>query len=445
MSARTGSKTSSAVKATGSFRFIAAGIIALFMMPGPAAAAGTLRLDELIAEALGNSPEIRMTAARTEAARHRISQAESLEDPMIMFGYQNEGFDSITYSEMPDSQLMFSASQMFPYPGKRALKGEMAKQETASLKALTANARLTTVRVVTELFYDLFFAYKNLDIIGDRTKLWDRLEDAASARYGSGMGTLQEVVMAQTEKYMLLETETMQRQKITSVEAMLHNAVGRAENAPLGVPVEPAGKEPAMTADEAIIFATGHSPVIAGKNRMIAAAEAKIAMAEKEYYPDFTVTGTVAQKGSSEFEDMWSLTTSLNIPLYYRTKQREAVSEAKAQRIEAEQELTAAKLMLTAALRDNYAMAESSERLMELYKTGLIPKTYQDFELALNGYVNGKTEAFTVISRLKNLIDFELTYWEKFTEKGKAVARVEALLGTETETETQPTATENMQ
>ena len=433
------------IKARGYLLSIAAGIVGLSMMPGLAAAAGTLRLDELIAEALGNSPEIRMSAARTEAARHRIPQAESLEDPMIMFGYQNEGFDSITYSEMPDSQLMFSASQMFPYPGKRALKGEMAKQEAANLKALTANARLTTVRVITELFYDLFFAYKNLDIIGDRARLYDRLEDAASARYGSGMGTLQEVVMAQTEKYMLLETETMQRQKITAVEAMLHNAVGRAVHEPLGVPVEPAGKEPAMTIDEAIIFATGHSPIIAGKERMIAAAEARIAMAEKEYYPDFTVTGQVGQKGTSEFEDMWSITTSLNIPLYYKTKQREAVSEAKAQRIEAQQELASAKLMLVAALRDNFAMTESSDKLMELFKTGLIPKTYQDFELALNGYVNGKTEAFTVISRLKNLIDYELAYWEKFTEKGKAVARIEALLGTETATEAQPPASENMQ
>ena len=101
--------------------------------------------------------------------------------------------------------------------------------------------------------------------------------------------------------------------------------------------------------------------------------------------------------------------------------------------------------MLVAALRDNFAMTESSDKLMELFKTGLIPKTYQDFELALNGYVNGKTEAFTVISRLKNLIDYELAYWEKFTEKGKAVARIEALLGTETATEAQPPASENMQ
>lgn len=437
MAARTGSSTTRALG------LVAAGLFALATMAGPAAAAGTLRLDELIAEAIANSPEIRMSQARTEAARQRISQAQSLEDPMIMFGYQNEGFDSITYGEMPDSQLMFSASQLFPYPGKRALKGEMARQEAGNLQALTANTRLTAVRQVTELFYDLFFAYKNLDIIGDRATLYSRLEDAASARYASGMGTLQEVVMAQTEKYMLGESETMQRQKITAVEAMLLSTLGRAETAPLGVPVEPADRDPALTVDQAVIFATEHSPLIAGKKRMIAAAEARIAMAEKEYYPDFTVTGTVAQKGSSEFQDMWSLTTSLNVPLYYQTKQRAAVSEAKAQRSEAEHDLAATRLMLGAALRDNYAMVDSSAQLMELYRTGLIPKGTQDFELALNGYVNGKTEAFAVISRLKNLIDYQVAYWQKFSDKGKAVARVEALLGTAESPAETPAATES--
>jgi len=112
------------------------------------------------------------------------------------------------------------------------------------------------------------------------------------------MGTLQELVMAQTEKYMLLETKAIQQQKIASTEAMLLSALGRTEKSPLGVPLEPTRREPPMAIDEAIAYATAHSPVITGKQRMIDAAEAKIAMAEKEYYPDFTVTGGVSDKGS---------------------------------------------------------------------------------------------------------------------------------------------------
>jgi hypothetical protein len=87
--------------------------------------------------------------------------------------------------------------------------------------------------------------------------------------------------------------------------------------------------------------------------------------------------------------------------------------------------------MLSSAIRDNYSMLRTAEKLMELYKNGLIPKTYQDFESALSGYVTGKVEAITVISRLKSLIELETLYWNQFVEREKAIARVEAITGVE--------------
>lgn len=127
--------------------------------------------------------------------------------------------------------------------------------------------------------------------------------------------------------------------------------------------------------------------------------------------------------------DMWSLTTAFNIPLFYKSKQRQALYEAKANREEAIQELEGAKLMITSAVKDNYSMLKSTGRLMELYKNGLIPKTHQDFEAALAGYIAGKGETSAVIMRLKSLVDIEMLYWRQFVEREKAVARLDALAG----------------
>ncbi len=82
-----------------------------------------------------------------------------------------------------------------------------------------------------ELYYDLFLAYTNIDLLTDLAALFSRVEDAAVARYAAGMAPQQEVLMAQTEKYMLLEREEMERQKIRSIEAMLNAALGRDTNA----------------------------------------------------------------------------------------------------------------------------------------------------------------------------------------------------------------------
>jgi outer membrane protein TolC len=162
---------------------------------------------------------------------------------------------------------------------------------------------------------------------------------------------------------------------------------------------------------------------------MIAAAEAKVKMAQKEYYPDFTINAGYFKR-AGEFMDMWSLTSTINIPLFYKTKQRQAVLEAEANLSAARYELEATKYMISSGIRDNYSMYKSAEKLMELYRSGLIPKTYQDFESAIAGYTAGKIEAITAINRLKTLIDLEMSYWVQLVEREKAMARFEAIAGT---------------
>ena len=72
----------------------------LVISPGMARAADEpLRLQDLIDEGLKNSPELRAFESRVEASKYRIPQAKSLPDPMLMFGYQNEGFRRITIGE----------------------------------------------------------------------------------------------------------------------------------------------------------------------------------------------------------------------------------------------------------------------------------------------------------------------------------------------------------
>lgn len=412
--------------------FVLAVSLLALSFTSPAGASGELRpelvLDSLIDEALKSNHEIVAAEARLAATGYKIPQATSLPDPMFMFGYQNEGWKKYTYGEMQGAQWMFSASQMFPYPGKLSLKGQMASKEAEGVGAAYHGLRLKTAEKVKELYFDLFLSYKNIDLIADRKQLFSRIEDAALARYSSGMGLQQEVLMAQAEKYMLMEKEEMLKQKIQSSEAMLNLVLGREVTAALGRPAGQDGTDVPWSLEDLLNIHVNHSPFVQEKEKMVSAAAVKVRMAEKEYYPDFTINAGYFKR-AREFEDMWSLTTTINLPIFYKTKQRQAVLEAKALLTEAEHEVLATKSMLSSAIRDNYSMMKSAERLMALYKDGLIPKTRQDFDAALSGYTAGKTEAMTVISRLKALIDVEALYWGQFVEREKAIARLATVTG----------------
>ncbi len=398
-----------------------------FLLSAPvrgADAAEPLVLQVLIDEALRNNHDILMAEQKWRAATHRITQAESLPDPMVMVGYQNEGWNEYTFGKMEGAQWMYSASQMLPFPGKRGIKGEMAARDAGSVEAMYHATRLGVVARVKELYFDLFLAYRDIDLVQEKTDLFSRIEAAALARYSAGMAPQQEVLMAQTEKYMLTEKETMLRQKVRSGEAMLASVLGASPLVAMGRPAEPAATSFAYILDELIEAAADRSPEIRSRLRMQDAAQAKVRMAEKEYFPDMTLAASVFKR-SGEFEDMWSVTATFNIPLYFGTK-RSAVAEARSQSASALHDLAGMKVMLTSVIRDNYSMMKTTEKLMDLYKQGLIPKTYQDFELALSGYISGKVEAITVISRLKTLLDYETLYWAQFVEREKAIARLEA-------------------
>ncbi len=391
-------------------------------------AAQEMKLEDLVHEALNKNPEIQSSQARIEAARYRIPQARSLPDPTFTAGYQNEGLSRYTYGEMQDSYWTFTASQMFPLWGKRGLKGEMAEKDAQSLAEMHRLLQLKTASRVSELYFDLFLAHKNVDLIRSRAGLFSNIEEIAASRYAAGRSTQQEVLMAQTEKYMLLEREEMLNQKIQSLEAMLRATLGRESPEPLGKPAERPQTDFVMTLDEMLKMGESHSPEIQSRLRMIEAAEAKVKMAKREYYPDVTVNAGVLPRGG-DFENMYNLTATINVPLWFQTRQRPAVQEANAGVRQAKSDLEATRLMIGSAIRDNYSMIRSSGRLLDLYRNGLIPKTYQDFQQSVSGYGTGRVEAIVAITRLKNLIDYENLYWNQYTEREKAITRMHAIFG----------------
>ena len=392
-----------------------------------------LNLQQLIEEALKNSPDLHASAHRTSAAEYRIPQAKTLPDPMITFGYQNEGFNKFTYgnTDNPNTQGIVAVAQTFPFPGKLALRGEAASKESESMAADYEALRLKVIAKVKEIYFDLYGTYKNIDLINERTSLYTQVEDAALARYSTGKGSQQEVLMAQTEKYMLLEKETMLRQKLETLAATMNTTVGRTADAPLGRPADLPRVDLTYSLSELIEMANEQSPELKSLDKKIDAAEIKVAITKKDYYPDFTITGSYFPRGNN-FEDMWSLTTTINIPIFQLTKQRQAVNEAEESLNEARSQKQSTRLMLASAVRENYAMLKTSDKLMSLYRDGLIPKSYQDVELSLSGYKTGSVGALTVITRLKAVIDYEISYWSQFAEHEKAIARIEAITGLHT-------------
>lgn len=427
---------------------LAAALVFLALPASALPAAPDPGLDAYVAEALAQNPDIQAAAAKLQSSRHRIPQAKSLPDPSVSVGYQNDGLESYTYGNSIFAVWTAGISQSIPYPGKLMAKGEIALKESENLDIQLQITRLKTAAKVKEAYYELFLAYKSLDILERKEGLLGKIEEAALARYGAGVGSTQDVFMAQSEKYALLEKKQTLKQKIVSLEAVLQELLGRRDAPSFPRPAEPS-QAPYPTTLSDLLGQAAAAPETKSREKMVEAAQAKVKLAKREFVPDVTVNAGYGSNGVKVMREqlspvpdggtvknlfqtwgnMWSVGISVTIPLYFWTKQMEGLKESRSDLSQAQHELEAARNGVASIIRDNYAQLRSAEKLMAIYKASLGPRSGQDFDLAMARYAAGGGDALTVLSRLKNLFDYEMEYWARVADKGKIVARIEALVG----------------
>jgi outer membrane protein TolC len=87
----------------------------------------SLVLLDLIPEALARNPELAAARKQWEAATNRIAQARSLDDPTLSVHLWN--FPQ-TFNVARADNSIFGLSQNLPFPGKLALKGEIASRSS---------------------------------------------------------------------------------------------------------------------------------------------------------------------------------------------------------------------------------------------------------------------------------------------------------------------------
>jgi outer membrane protein TolC len=189
-------------------------------------------------------------------------------------------------------------------------------------------------------------------------------------------------------------------------------------------PAEPFG----YTLEQLQATAEEHSPELVMRSRLIEASEKRLSRSRKDALPDVTLMAKYSSRGGG-LEDMYELTASIPLPLYYRSRQGAGISEAAWSLASARSDLEAARVRIAGRIRDDLAMVHASGRIMDLYRTSLIPKARLGIDAALASFASGRLEASTALAKLKAPFDYELTAWQQQVQREKAIARIRAYTG----------------
>jgi cobalt-zinc-cadmium efflux system outer membrane protein len=386
-----------------------------------------LSLESAIAFARRHNPEVRAAEARWRAAQARPPQAGSLPDPMLDLGYHNESFSEITLGESQFSWVAFGASQEVPFPGKLSLKRAVAEHSADEVAAESRRVELEVVARVKVAYAEYAHLYELLHLLQRNQALLEKLTRTAEAKYAVGQGIQQDVLRAQVEQSLLVDRETTLLQRQQSQAAELNAILGRPAEAPLGAAEHLEERRLTRSQQELMTAATARAPALQTARSRVAGSETTVALAEKEYLPDFVVRAAYNYKGGLEPE--WEVGVGVKLPLYFASKQRAGVEEAAAMLAEARAMREDAARTVESRVRDLYTRAQASERLIALYHSTIIPQARLALESASSAYAVGKVDFLTLLNSYTVSLEYEMRYHEELSSFQKATAELEAVVG----------------
>jgi len=389
----------------------------------------TLNLSEILESIQESNPDLRASRLEADALSLRRSQVASLPDPKFGFTYQPYPLFTARGSQRTQWRL----EQAIPFPGKLGLKGDIADlgAEIAKYESLTFEQDL--LFEVKQAYYELHRIQHHQNVIeAFRIRLKD-FEENATTQYVVGTGMQQAILKAQLEGTALMQRlvslRQMKRSATETLARLLNTPLSDIEIAELEVPN-------IQLANEDILLKTALQ--LRPEARALGVAEERsdvqIALAKKEYLPDFGLNltyydvGTENTPASATGRDAFGIGFSMNIPLWRgRLKGRLAESQIKKSQVEAR--IDGLETAFRTQIADLVSQITQEGEQLKLFQEALIPQAEITRQATLSAYATGRTGFLDLLDSERTLFTLQTGFGDSFSRYMKALAALERTLG----------------
>jgi outer membrane protein TolC len=401
------------------------GIPAAFDPDDPFAGDSELVLDRLVAEVHRRNPTLQASLAAWASAAERYPQVVALDDPMLQSMLAPGSFPS---SSNVQPSYYVGIAQRIPWWGKRALRGQVAQAQTNAAALDTQEVQLRLTEVTRVAYFNYYLVARELELNHANTQATREFRATASSRYEQNLVTQQDVLQADVELAKLesrhIELRQEERLAIARINTLLHRVPDHTlpKSPPL---LATTGAIPA--AQELQDAALAQRPDLAAQAARIQAEQASVALACKEYYPDFEFMGRYDQFWT-DVEQRPQVGMNVNVPLN-QTRRKAAVREAmfRLSRMQAEydQQVDNIRHDVEAGL----ARLEGSHQTVSLYESRILPAATANVESANAGYVAGTVDFLRLIEAQRELIELQEKHQIALADYQRRRAELERVVG----------------
>jgi outer membrane protein TolC len=389
-----------------------------------------LSAQTVVEQVLARNPSLAQTEAAWQAAQARYPQVTSLDDPMFA---ATVGPGTVA----PDDPGIHFAyrleiSQKYPWPGKLHLRGENALAEARAAGNEVEDTRLRLVESARTAFSDYYLVGRALEVNAANLRLLERFRNNAQTRYENNLVPLQDVLQAKVEigreRQRRLTLERMQQVAV----ARLNTLLDLPPDAPLSPPPRGLPVRRGLPPAEALrAAAVARRPDLRALAERLAAEQALLALAHKEFYPDlepFFMYDRFMGNNEQNKDLAAMLGVRLNLPVR-KAKRGAAVAEAEARVNQRRAELADRTNRVSFEVQEAYAEVVESERSVRVYEQTILPAARQNVEAAASAYEAAKIPFLSLIEAQRNRVLLLDRYYEAVADYFRRLATLERVVG----------------
>ena len=398
-----------------------------------------LTLRDALEIAFANNQRLAEVRSEAEALGAVPPQAGSLPDPTLGLNALNFPTDTFDRDQEPMTQLQVTVNQTFPFPGKRGLKREAAQYEAAAAMTRVLDTQLQIAADVRSIWWELLYLDRALLIVDQNRSLMRDFVEIAQIKYKVGSGLQQDVLLAQLELSRLVNRELLPLRGMRSAsEADLNALLNLPGTQAIRLPQEPQNETLPELPEKSQLLQTALEvrPLLDVQREMTEAARMRLDLAKKDYYPDFRLgAGYGFRDGEDPVRgdraDFASLMFSVNVPIYFKSKQSKAVDQRTSEYFRRKHAFNDTLRSVQAAIARNLAQYQASRDQVAVYGTAIIPQAQQTVSAMLSAYQVNEVDFLNVLNAQITLYNAQISYWEAMSNAKQSLAKLAASVGSE--------------
>ena len=389
--------------------------------------------------ALDNNPNLAQMQTRYEAMKNIPSQVGTLPDPMLTLGAVNFPTDSFDRTQEGMTQLQIGFSQAFPFPGKLTLKEDVAEFEAKAAFYDVTEMRLLLTKNVSNKWWQIFYLDRAIETVDKNQALLKQFIEVAKTKYTTGKGLQQDVLLSQLELSKLINQKIEIVALKESQIIQLNILMDIAPRSVINLPQQLDSNKPHLLSEESLYqLAIKSRPLLQKHRQLVSAANSRLDLAERDYYPDFNVGITYGDRSGQnpismggDRADLFSIKLGIKIPLYASSKQSYKVKQRISEQYKSKFAYLDETNQVKADIANNMTDYRRAIQQRSLFETGILPQARQTVQSMLAGYQVSEVDFLNLVRSQVTLFNYELQFWQSVSQSNQALASLQASIGKE--------------